>query len=63
MIHTEEILLILQIAYLERKKTYIILFFEKDFRMQEILNCLLFYFYSKYNLVFLDSTKESKNSP
>lgn len=58
MIHTEEILLI----WRERRRISF-LFFEKDFRMQEILNCLLFYFYSKYNLVFLDSTKESKNSP
>lgn len=74
MIHTEEILLILQIAYLERKKTYIIFIFGKRFSnaRNTKLSIILFLFQIQFSILrfnqriyelFLDSIKESKNSP
>lgn len=49
MIHTEEILLILQIAYLERKKTYHFYFLKKIFECKKYL--IVYYFISIPNTI------------
>lgn len=53
MIHTEKILLILQIAYLERKKTYIIFIFWKRFSnaRNTKLSIILFLFQIQFSIL------------
>lgn len=53
MIHTEEILLILQIAYLERKKTYIIFIFWNRFSnaRNTKLSIILFLFQIQFSIL------------